>query len=59
MPNTEDAPLIGMALTIWQDVVCAGKHLAVIRGGQRVAVILPAEDLDAMTAQIDRSVAGV
>lgn len=51
--NAEYAPLTGDALTIWQEVVCGGEHLAVSRGGKRVAVILPVEDFDAMTAQID------
>lgn len=51
----ESAALTGDALTIWREVVCGGEHLAVSRGGQRVAVILPVEDYDAMTAQVNGS----
>ena len=52
-PNAEYAPLTGDALTIWQEVVVGGEHMAVTRDGERVAVILPAEDFDAMAAQVD------
>lgn len=40
--------LSGVALTIWQEVVYAGKHLEVWRNNQRVAVILPVEDYEDM-----------
>lgn len=40
--------LRGIALTIWQEVVYAGKHLEVWRNNQRVAVILPVEDYEDM-----------
>lgn len=51
-PMNLDSPLAGLALLIWQEVVYGGNHLTLHRDTRPVAVVVPAEDYEAMRAAL-------